>query len=87
MDYARISVPRFYGENYEFWSKRMKTYIQTHRFDVWREVVYGYKVPATPSIDKDGNKIEENDFRDRNSILNGLTKSMYAKFLHCDSAK
>jgi hypothetical protein len=42
--------------------------VQAQGFDVWREVVDGYKAPTTPPIDKDGNKLEENDSRDKNAI-------------------
>jgi hypothetical protein len=73
MDYARIGVPHFDGENYELWSRRMKTYIQAQGLYVWQFVVYGYKAHATPLTNRDGKKIEENDSRDRNSIENGVT--------------
>jgi hypothetical protein len=87
MDYARIGVPQFDGENYALWSKRMKTYIQAQGFDVWREIVDGYKALATPPIDKDGKKLEDNDSRAKNAILNGLTKSVYTKVVNCESTK
>jgi hypothetical protein len=56
-------------------------------FDVWRAVVDGYKAPATPPTDKDGKKLEDNDSRDKNVILNGLTESVYTKVVHCESTK
>jgi hypothetical protein len=27
-------IPSFDGQKYEFWSRRMKTYIQTHGFEI-----------------------------------------------------
>ena len=65
----------------------MKTYVQAQGFDVWWAVVDGYKAPTTPPIDKDGNKLEENDSRDRNAILNGLNKSIHVKFMDSESPK
>jgi hypothetical protein len=50
-------------------------------------VVDGYKVLATPPIDKDGNKIEENDYRAKNVIHNGLTELVYTKIVDYESAK
>jgi hypothetical protein len=37
MEYAKIGVPQFDGHNYAFWRRRMKTYIQAHGFDVWKQ--------------------------------------------------
>jgi hypothetical protein len=65
----------------------MKTYVHEHKFDVWREVVDGYKAPTAPPTYKDGNKLEENDSRDINAILNGFTKSIHVKVMHYESAK
>jgi hypothetical protein len=60
---------------------------KAHGFDVWRSVVDGYNAPTTPPIDKDGKKLEENNSRAKNAILNGLTESVYVKVIHCDSTK
>jgi hypothetical protein len=87
MDYSKIGVPQFDGQDYAFWRRRMKTYVQAQGFDVWRAVVDGYKAPTTPPTDKDGKKLEENDSRDRNDILNGLNKSIHVKVMHCESTK
>jgi hypothetical protein len=87
MGYSKIGVPRFDGQDYAFWSIRMKTYVQARGFDVWRGVVDGYKAPATPPTYKDGKKFEENYSRARNLIMNGLTKSIHVKVMHCESTK
>jgi hypothetical protein len=63
MEYANIGVPMFDGQNYAFWRKRMKTYIQAHGFDVWKAVVDGYTTPTTPPTDRDGKKLSENNSR------------------------
>ena len=65
----------------------MKTYVQAQGFGVWREVVDGYKALSTPPTDKDGKKLEESDSRDKKIILNGLSKSIYTKVWHYESAK
>jgi hypothetical protein len=41
----------------------------------------------TPPIDNDGNKLNQNNSRAKNAILNGLVDSVYVKVMHCDSAK
>jgi hypothetical protein len=35
MEYAKIGAPVFDGQNYGFWSIRMKTFLQAQGFDVW----------------------------------------------------
>jgi hypothetical protein len=65
----------------------MKTYIQAQGFDVWRSIVDGYKVPATPLTDRDGKNIKENNSRYRNTIKNGVTQAIHTNIMHCDSTK
>jgi hypothetical protein len=35
MEYTKIGAPRFDGQNYAFFNKMMKTFLQEHGFDVW----------------------------------------------------
>jgi len=65
----------------------MKTYVHPHGFDVWRELLYECKAPTTPLKNKDGNKLEDNDYRAKNAIMNGLIESVYTKVVHCESTK
>jgi hypothetical protein len=57
----------------------MKNYVQEEGFYVWKEVVDGHKETNTPQTNKDGNKLEENDSRDINAILNGLTNQYMSR--------
>jgi hypothetical protein len=65
----------------------MKTYIQAHGFDVWETIVDGYKTPTTIMTDRDGKKLNENNSKAKNVILNGLDHLVYVKVMHCYSAK
>jgi hypothetical protein len=65
----------------------MNMHIQALGFDVGHSVVYGYKEPTFPPIHKDEKKLEENNSRATSALLNGLSKSMYTKVMHCDCAK
>jgi hypothetical protein len=87
MEYTKIGVPMFDGQNYSFWNKRMKTFLQAHGFDVWKSVVDGYTTPATPPTDKDGKKLSENNSKDKGTILSSLVDSVFVKVMHCDTAK
>jgi hypothetical protein len=87
MESTNNGTPNFDGRDYAFWSRRMKTFIQTQGFDVWKTIVNGYKSPSTPPTDKDGKKLEEDNSKTTNAILNGLQRSLYVKVMHCDSPK
>jgi hypothetical protein len=80
-------IPQFDGHNYALWSIRMKIYVQAHGFDVWKSIINGYKYPATPPIDNNGNKLSQNNLRAKIAILNGLVDSVYVKVMHCNSTK
>jgi hypothetical protein len=87
MEYTKIGAPRFDGQNYTFWNKRMKTFLQAQGFDVWKSVVDGYTTPTTPPTDRDGKKLNENNSKAKGTILSSLVDSVFVKVMHCDSAK
>ena len=80
-------IPQFDVQNYAFWSRGMKTYVQAQGFDVWKSVVDGYKYPATPPIEDNGKNLSINNSKAKNDIMNGLVDSIYVKAMHCNSAK
>jgi hypothetical protein len=80
-------IPQFDGQNYAFWSRRMKTYVQAQGFEVWQSVVDGYKEPVVPPTNENGRKLSLNNSKSKNSLLNGLGDSVYVKVMHCISTK
>jgi hypothetical protein len=80
-------IPQFDGHKYVFWSIRMKTYIQAYRFQVWQSVVDGYTTPIVPPTNEKVVKLGENNFKAKNSPLNGLSDTVFTKVAHCKSAK
>jgi hypothetical protein len=80
-------IPQFDGQNYAFWSRRMKTYVQAQGFEVWKSVVDGYKEPTVPPTNDNGKKLSLNNSKATNALLNGLCDSVYTKVIHCSSAK
>jgi hypothetical protein len=72
-------IPPFDAKKDSFWSRRMKTYVQSQGFDVWKSVVDGYKEPSTHPVDNDGKKLSKNNLRAKYSIMNGLVDSVYVK--------
>ena len=80
-------IPQFDGKNYAFWSRRMKTYVQAHEFEVWKSIVDGYKEPIVLPTNDNGRKIILNNSKEPNSLMNGLCDSVYVKFIHCSSGR
>jgi hypothetical protein len=49
--------------------------------------VDGYTTPTTPPTNRDAKKLNENNSRDTNVILNGLYHLIYVKVMQYDSTK
>jgi hypothetical protein len=80
-------IPQFDGKKYAFWSIRMKAYIPTQGFQVWQSIVDGYTTPTVPPTNDKAVKLGENNFKAINSLLNGLSDTVFTKVVHCKSAK
>ena len=80
-------IPQFDGQKYAFWSIRMKTYIQTHGFQVWQSIVDGYTTPTVPPTNDKVVKLSENDSKSINSLFNGLSDTVFTKVAHYKSTK
>jgi hypothetical protein len=80
-------IPQFDGQKYVFWSIRIKTYIQAHGFKVWKSIVDGYIAPIVPPTNEKVVKLGENNSKDKNVLLNGLSDTIFTKVAHCKYAK
>ena len=72
-------VPIFNGEDYAFWSIRMRSYLLFIRLNVWMTLVSGYVNPKSPPTDPEEIKEFENNAKASNAILDGLAKPVVAK--------
>jgi hypothetical protein len=75
-------APLFKGNDYEFWSIRMKSYLMDLVCDVWISVVNGYTAPTTAPSDVAAKKLCN---RVVNAILGGLKNLIFVKVMHCKS--
>ena len=75
-------IPQFDGQKYTFWRKRMKTYIQAQGFEIWKSIVDGYKEPTILPTSERAIKLDQNNFKDTNALLNGLGESVYTKVMN-----
>jgi hypothetical protein len=80
-------IPHFDGKKYAFWRRRMKTYIQAQGFEILQSIVDGYKELAVLPTSERAIKLGQNNSKATNAPLNGLGELVYAKVMHCKSAK
>jgi hypothetical protein len=80
-------IPHFDGHTYAFWSIRMKTYIQAQGFGIWQSIVDGYTVPVVPPTNDKVVKLGKNNSKATNSLLNGLSETIFTKVSHFKFAK
>jgi hypothetical protein len=62
-------------------------YIQIQGFEIWQFVVDGYKESEVTSTNERAIKLEQNNCKATNSLLNGLCESVYIEVIHCKSTK
>jgi hypothetical protein len=64
-------APLFKGNDYEFWSIRLKIYLMALGCDVWLYVINGYTTPTSTPSNVASKKLCNDDSRDVNAILGG----------------
>jgi hypothetical protein len=78
-------APLFKGNDYTFWSIRLRSYIMDLGFDVWLSVVNGYKEPSTAPSNVVVKKICNDNSRVVNANMGGFEKSIFVKVMHYKS--
>jgi hypothetical protein len=69
-------APFFNGGGYALWKITMKNFLLALGLYIWQSVVDGYIAPTTPPKDVVRKKICNDNSREFNGILGGLTNSM-----------
>ena len=65
----------------------MNIYIQTQGFEIWQSIVDGYTTPTVPPTNDKAVKLGQNNSKDTNALLNGLSEMIFTKVAHCKSTK
>jgi hypothetical protein len=65
----------------------MRKYIQAQGFQVWQSIVDGYTTPTIPPTNDKEVKIDENNSKAINALLNGLSDTVFTKVSYCKYAK
>ena len=66
----------------------MRVYLQVQGDDVWKMIVNTYDIPANPpAANSTERKHYEENLKAMSAILSGLTKTVFVKVMHCETAK
>ena len=79
--------PLFIGENYAYWSVRMKCHLMSLGWKVWDATIKEYKIDGQAPIDSMELSQYEGNSKSLNAILSGLTNSIFTKVMRCKTAK
>uniref|UniRef100_J3L5C1 Sugar phosphate transporter domain-containing protein n=2 Tax=Oryza brachyantha TaxID=4533 RepID=J3L5C1_ORYBR len=75
----------FNGSDFDYWKKKMESYITSQGYDIWLKVNQPYEIPER--IDTPALKLEfENNCKARNIILNGISRSDFDRVSHLATA-
>jgi hypothetical protein len=80
-------IPPFGGNNYAYWSKKMKTFLTTLGVDIFLSVFNCYKVPKNTLIDLDENNLLSCNSKDWHAIIIGLRPTVSSKVMGCHTTK
>ena len=86
-EFTKHGLPLFDGHNYDFWSVRMKLFLQSQGVDVWNSDLNEYKTLASIPIDVASKKLYECNSKAMYAILGGLASYELVKVMHCESTK
>ena len=87
MDCSKNGAPMFDGQNYAFWSIKMRAFLQGLGAEAWHSVMNGYTVPTAIPTDNASKKLYESNGKAVSAILGSLADSVFVKVMHCNSAK
>ena len=80
-------VPIYNGEDYAFWSIRMRSYIMSTGLDVWMSVQTGYIYPKSSPTHLEWIKQFGYNAKVVNAIFVGLGRIVFVKVIHCKTTK
>ena len=79
--------PLFIGENYAYWSVRMKCHLMSLGWKAWATTEKEYKIEDQAPTDLVELGQHEGNAKSLNAILSGLTNSVFTKVMQCKTSK
>ena len=73
----------FTGENYAYWSVRMKCHLMSLGWKVWAATEKEYKIDDQAPTDPEELGQYEGNSKSLNAILGALTNSVFTKVMRC----
>ena len=73
--------PLFIGENYAYWSARMKFHLMSLGWKVWEATKKEYKIDDKAPINLEELGQYKGNSKSLNAILSGLTNSIFTKVM------
>ena len=84
---ATNEPPLFTGENYAYWSVRMKCHLMSLGWKVLDATIKEYRIDDQEPINSTKLDQYEGNSKALNEILSGLTNFVFTKFMRCKTAK
>ena len=84
---ATNKPPLFTGENYAYWSVRMRCHLMSLGWKVWEAIEKDLKIGNQYPTDTVELGEYEANSKALNAILSGLENSVFTKFMQCKFAK
>ena len=84
---ATNKPPLFTGENYAYWSVRMKCHLMSLGWKVWDAIEKDFKIEDNLPTDRLELDQYEGNAKSLNSILSGLTNTIFVKVMRCKNTK
>ena len=80
-------APIFIGDNYVFWSVRMKCHLMSLGCRIWNYVEKWYKIPDNLPTNIDELYEYESNTKSLNAILKGLPNLVFVKVMQCKTTE
>ena len=84
---ATNKIPLFTGENYAYWSVRMRCHLMSLGWKVWEATQQDHKIRNQYPTDALELGEYEGNSKSLNAILSGLTNLVFTKVMQCTSSK
>lgn len=77
MGWKKLGIPTLNGNNYAFWTGKMKEYLQAQVFYVWNVVLTEYMELTTPPSDDNERRAYEIHGKAKNSLMIVVSDFIY----------
>ena len=84
---ATNKPPMFTGENYAYWSVRMRCHLMSFGWNIWDATLKEYKIDDKAPIDSVELSQYEFNAKSLNAFMSGLKNYVFTKVMRCKISK